>query len=122
MLPGLASLAGFAADTNSSFWVEPSVESVSKTGSTSGGPKTLTTSNVTVIVHGGSGSPTFAWARTSGSSAITATNPTAATTAFSATVSSGQEVGAQFTCTVTDGSGAIQTAVVDVSIDLIGYA
>jgi hypothetical protein len=122
MLPGLASLAGFAGDTASSFSISLSQRVVTKSGSSSGGPKTLITSNVTVSTQGGSGSPTFAWSRVSGATAITATSPSSATTAFTATLSSGQEVSAVFLCTVTDPSGAVRTSTVNVNIDLVNYA
>jgi hypothetical protein len=68
-----------------------------------------TTSTVTCTPTGGNPDYTYAWSRVSGSTAISATAPTAATTAFNTTgMSVGQSRTAAFVCTVTDAGG--QTA------------
>jgi hypothetical protein len=127
MLAGLSSLAGFADGTGSgtggtggSFTVDVSPESITKTGSTTGADKTLTTAPVTVTPHGGSGSVTYAWTRISGDAGISVTNPTAASTSFSATLGADESVTAGFQCVATDVSGAVQTAFVSVTISLVG--
>ena len=123
MLPGLTLTAGMSPGGSAgSFWTEASTDQIQKTGSTSGGSKTLTTSSVTVTAHGGSSPYTFSWARISGSSAITATAPSAANTAFTATLSPNQELLATFRCTVTDNSGAVATVDVFVDLELVSFA
>lgn len=63
----------------------------------------------------GTGSYTFAWARISGSAAISATAPSAASTTFSATVGVDDSVSAVFRVTVSDG---ITSATADVTVTL----
>jgi hypothetical protein len=122
MLPGLVTCAFDLGGAAGSFWAEISDEFITKTGSTTGGSKTLTTSPVVVTAHGGIPSYSYAWVRTSGSALITATASASASTAFTATLSANQEVSATFTCTVTDSTGATQTVSVVVTIELTGFA
>jgi hypothetical protein len=123
MLPGLSAIAGFAAGGSAgSFTVEISTDHVSRTMSTNGPDKVVTTSPVTVTASGGGGSYSYGWARSSGSTAITATAPSAASTQFTATLSSEDRETAEFTCTVTDiASGATQSITVVVTLTLIGW-
>lgn len=76
----------------------------------------FTNTSITVTATGGMGSgPTFSWARVSGDSAITATAPTSATTAFSANMGKNRELSATFRCTVTRG---VEVVTVDVGVYL----
>jgi hypothetical protein len=123
MLPGIALMGAMAlGGTAGSFWAEISDEFITKTGSTTGGSKTLVTSAVFVTAHGGIPGYTYGWVRTSGSALITATAPSASSTTFTATLSANQEVSATFTCTVTDSTGAFQTVSVEVTIELTSFA
>jgi hypothetical protein len=123
MLPGIALMGAMAlGGTAGSFWAEISDEFITKTGSTTGGSKTLVTSAVVVTAHGGIPGYTYGWVRTSGSALITATAPSSASTTFTATLSANQEVSATFTCTVTDSTGAFQTVSVEVTIELSSFA
>lgn len=72
---------------------------------------------VTAVASGGTGTAvkTYAWARVSGSTAITATTPSAAATYFSATVGANATLSAVFRVTVNDGS---TTATADVTVSL----
>lgn len=124
MLAGIDAIGGFVLGGGAgSLWAESSETDVSKTGSTTGGSKTLTTSSVVVTAHGGAPGYTYSWVRISGSSSITATASTSASTAFTATLSANQEFSAVFQCTVTDSSGATALAdAVFVDIELISFA
>jgi hypothetical protein len=99
-----------------------SVASLSATASPTtlsitGSATSLTTAASTVSPAGGTPSYSYAWARTSGSTAITITSPTAASTTFGATsLSAGESRTATFRCTVTDSLAA--TATVDVSVTI----
>jgi hypothetical protein len=67
---------------------------------------------VTVTATGGMGAgPTYLWQRISGSSAVSADFPTAASTSFSGTVGKNQEASAVFRCTVTRGVESVQVIV-----------
>lgn len=79
---------------------------------------TLTTSAVTATPSGGTGSYTYSWAQVAGLSGITATAPTAASTAFSATLTKNSEKSGLWRCTVSDG---VHTATADVSVDFAYY-
>lgn len=71
---------------------------------------TVQTDTSTVSVSGGTPPYTYAWSRQSGSTQINATNPSAATTAFSrASLGVGLSESANFVCTVTD--AAARTAI-----------
>lgn len=75
--------------------------------------KTLTsTQAVTVTPSGGAGSPTYAWTRVSGDSAIFPLSPTSATTFFRVTIGKNTFKTAVWRCTVTDGP---ETAHVDIT-------
>jgi hypothetical protein len=76
----------------------------------------ITTPTTTVTVTGGSGPITYSWAWYSGSTGVTATNPTSATTAFKATVNASNPRVAIMRCTVTRGAA---TTFVDVQASLI---
>lgn len=77
--------------------------------------RSITSNTATAVASGGTGSYTFAWARISGSAAITATSPSAASTTFSATVGVDASVSAVFRVTVSDG---ISSATADVGVSL----
>lgn len=78
--------------------------------------RVITSSPATVATgSGGTGSYTFTWARISGSAAISATSPSAASTTFSATVGVDANVVAVFRVTVSDG---ITSATADVTVTL----
>lgn len=67
---------------------------------------------VTVTATGGMGAgPTYVWQRISGSSSISATAPTSATTSFTGIVGKNQEAQATFRCTVTRGVESVQVTV-----------
>jgi hypothetical protein len=120
MLPGLTSLAGLSqGGTAGSFDVDISAETISKTGSTSGGPKTLTTNSVFVTPHGGTGPYTYAWTH-DGGTPISATAPTSSATNFTATCAANDYFLDNFICTVTDSTGANASAFVSVAISLVG--
>lgn len=125
MLPGMsASFMGFEAGGSAgSFGVTaaPSA-SINKTGSSTGAAKTLTTISVTAVATGGAGGNSYAWVRTSGSALIAATSAATADTAFTATLNPGDRLAAEFTCTVTDSSGAMTTVIVSVTITLVSLA
>lgn len=76
---------------------------------------TYTSEAVTVTASGGTGPYTYSWVRLSGASSVYATTPTAAVTAFEASICFGAR-GAVFRCTVTDSLSA--TASVDISVSL----
>jgi hypothetical protein len=124
MLPGLAAIGGFVAGASAgSLWAEVSDNEVSKTSSTTGGSKTLTTSPISVAAHGGTPGYTYSWVRISGSSSITAVSPSSASTSFTATLSANQEISAVFQCTVTDSSTATVVAdAVLVDLELISIS
>lgn len=68
---------------------------------------------------GGSPGYTYSWSRVSGSTAISATDPTSYYTYFSATMTPPSLVSAVFRVTVTDSLGATATA--DVTVTLSSY-
>lgn len=125
MLAGMGSIVGFVSSTSSgggtggSFAVDVAPTNLTKTSGSKAAAKTLTTAPATASASGGAGGYTYAWARVSGSTGIGANSPTAAATTFSATLSPGQSVEANFHCTVTDASGTvIVSAEVTVTITL----
>ena len=79
--------------------------------------RTVSTSPTsTATASGGAGGYTYAWTRISGSTAITASNPSSASTTFSGSVPINTLITAVFRCTVTD--SASNTASQDVSVSL----
>jgi hypothetical protein len=81
------------------------------------GPITLTTNTTTVTAVGGIPPYTYLWTLSGASGpTITITNPTGATTAFTAHVGAGATAVAAATCTVTDSIGDIGQASVGVII------
>lgn len=124
MLPGLATAmmgGSLGGGTSGSFEASVSPTSISRTATTSGPAKTLTTAAVLVTASGGSGSYSYAWSRISGSAAITATVSSSSLTQFTATLNADDEKIATFTCIVTDTvSGSTVPVSVDVDIYLIG--
>jgi len=73
-----------------------------------------TTASTTVTPTGGTGPYTYAWALVSGDM-FTVNNPTAATTSFTTTLTTGQDKGAVYRCTVTDSLLATATCTVSVT-------
>ena len=122
MFPGLSMvLAAAAVDVVSGLNVTATPTTARRTQSTSGGgPVTLTTPTVTAEAAGGVGPYTYAWTRISGDSAITATAPSAATTAFTASLAVDETKIAMFRVTATDtATGATATADVSVILHLV---
>jgi hypothetical protein len=77
-------------------------------GGSSSSSITVATDLVEVTVTGGQAPFTYSWARVgSGSPAWTISNPAAASTRFSTTVSAGTIETATFRCTVTDALGSV---------------
>lgn len=72
-----------------------------------------TTSSTTVIVNGGSGTPSYSWAYLSGDAVFSATAATSATTAFTTSLDFGEVSTATWRCTVTVGA---EVATVDVEM------
>lgn len=95
--------------------------SISQTWTHNGdpGPDLVTTfTQATVTPSGGTGTYTYAWSRISGTTAITADNPTGAATTFTGYPLSYPNVyPAIFQCLVTDSAGATATALVAVEFD-----
>lgn len=88
--------------------------SVSKEGNTA----SQTTSSVTATVTGGLAPFTYSWTRTSGDTEVSATAPSAATTAFTdTTLVAGEIDTATFTCTVTDALGRTASDSINVTIE-----
>lgn len=81
------------------------------------GTGTATTAACTVTVTGSAGSLTYAWTRTSGSTAITINSPSSASTTFNSTFLSLTSRTAYFKCTVTD-SILGTTSTTDVQVDM----
>jgi|GEM_PF-2766895 len=75
------------------------------------------TNESTVAVTGGMAPFSYAW---SSSGTMTATNPSAAATRFTAFVEAGETVGDYFTCLVTDAKGQTATATVAASVSNYG--
>lgn len=120
MLPGLdGTMASFQGGGGGSLAATVAPASVSKTGSTTGANKTVTSPAAVVTATGGAGGYTYAWVRTSGSALITATSPAAASTTFSALLTPDDSVAAVFTCTITDAAGAHVAVVVNVTLALV---
>jgi hypothetical protein len=83
----------------------------------------LTTTDVTCTALGGYAAYTYSWSRVTGSTAVSATAPSAATTAFSTSgLTIGQTRNAVFACTVTDAAGqTVQSSNLSVAIHRIGF-
>jgi hypothetical protein len=79
------------------------------------GAGSVTTATVTVTASGGTGPYTYAWANVSGDT-FTVTAPTGATTAFSTTVTVGEDKSGIYRCTVTDSAMATYTVDVAASV------
>jgi hypothetical protein len=81
------------------------------------GPATLTTNTVAASATGGSGTyVSFAWSWQSGGAGITITSPSTAVTAFSGHIISGASLIGVAQCAITDSSGTVGIATVDVNI------
>ena len=114
---------GYTADNAVSFVVN-AYNAISITGSVSGqsdtvqtyaGTKTINPSYGSLSVTGGNGSITYSWVRQSGSTAITANDPSALATTFNATAAPGATVSAVFRVTADDG---ISSDTFDVTVEL----
>lgn len=83
-----------------------SVSGQSDTVATYAGAKTITPDYSALITSGGIGTITYSWARISGSTAISASSPTAKNTSFSATCPPNSTISAVFRLTATDGTSS----------------
>lgn len=102
------------------FTVDASSTAPSASG-TNGG--TETTANVTANVTGpGAFTYTYAWARVSGSTLITANSPTAATTKFHGVAPNNSTISAVFQCTVTRSDGFQAQLTTPVTVTLTAAA
>jgi hypothetical protein len=110
-------LSGVWTEFFQNFSAVAAPSSLAKFGTTAG----ITTAAATVTPSGGSAPYTYAWARHSGATAISADDPTLASSTFSAALSLGQRVDATFNCTVTDANGHAVIATVAVHIERIDY-
>lgn len=119
MLPGISSSAMLATTGSGSLVASISPSPLTKSGSTRGGARSLTTGLATTTVTGASGSVSYAWARISGDATITINSASAASTSFTATVDPDSEKSGVFGCTVADSTGASVTAQVTVTLTLI---
>lgn len=99
-----------------------SASPTSATGFRVGAGVATTSPATTATPDGGIGPYTYSWARVSGDASITITQPLAATTQFTTSLTSGQSKAAAFACTVTDtGSGLVEvTNAVNVVLEDIG--
>lgn len=86
------------------------VASITPTNAFVTGVGTLTTNFVTASGTGGIPPYTFAWSFQSGGVGITITHPTAAATAFTGHVGSGQELTGTAQCVLTDSIGDVSNA------------
>lgn len=75
----------------------------------------ITTRSTTVSVSGGVAPYSYAWTQTSGDP-MTATSPSGATTAFTASVGPGTRLAGVWQCTVTDAAGTTGTVSVSASL------
>jgi hypothetical protein len=115
--PTTTGLAAAAASISTTLNAAASPSSLS----TSGTGTPLTTASTTVTPTGGTSPYTYAWARLSGSTSITANTASAASTTFTgASLASGTTYNAVFRCTVTDNVAATKT--VDVNVEIIRLA
>jgi Putative phage tail protein/SprB repeat len=115
--PTTTGLAAAAATISTALNAAASPSSLS----TSGTGTPLTTASTTVTPTGGTSPYTYAWARLSGSTSITANTASAASTTFTgASLASGTTYTAVFRCTVTDNVAATKT--VDVNVEIIRLA
>lgn len=114
---------GYTADNAVTFVVN-AYNAISITGSVSGqsdtvqtyaGTKTISPNYGSLNVTGGNGSITYSWVRQSGSTAITANNPSTLATTFNATAAPGETVSAVFRVTASDG---ISSDTFDVTVQL----
>lgn len=92
-----------------------SVSGQSDTVNTYAGSKTITPNYGSLSVTGGTGSISYSWTRVSGSTAISASNPSTFGTSFSATASPGTTASAVFRLTASDG---ISSDTFDVTVQL----
>lgn len=79
------------------------------------GSKTITPNYGSLSVTGGNGSISYSWVRISGSTAISASNPSTLATSFSATASPGTTASAVFRVTADDG---VSSATFDLTVQL----
>ena len=113
--PG-AGLAGTVGVLPSNLTVSASPSAISKTDTAA----TIVTASTTVTAVGGTSPYTYAWTRISGSSSISATSASAATTTFTgSSLVSGTTYDAVFRCTVTDSAGTPAVKTVDVTVRII---
>lgn len=117
MIPGIVSAPLFAAAQALTGSASP--PEVSKVDSSYGGTKTLTTPTTTVTVTGGTGPYTHSWA--TNDVRLSATDPSLATTAFTATLDAGEEVDADGFDTVTDANGIVTVVVCGCFMSLVDF-
>ena len=119
----LCSLSMIGAPTDSTSGTPAvSVSLSSSTASGSGSTDSITTGNITATASGGTSPYTYSWARRSGDSSITATNGSAATSAFNRTgCLAGTSYSATWRCTATDVNGnSAQSSNLSVTIERTG--
>lgn len=108
--------ATYAVDVSVSI-DRPSASVVSSVSPTSSSGSRLGTGTVSTFnsftCTGGPGGGTYSWARISGSTEITAVNPTSASTKFTATLGAGSDVTAQFVCDYTQGGNTARSNTVN---------
>ena len=97
MIPGLCNLFQALKGTNGGFSVSASPAYVLARGS-----GTVATDPITATPSGGTPGYTYAWVYSGGDGSVTPVSPTSATTTFNATVASGDDKIAYYTCNVTD--------------------
>jgi hypothetical protein len=118
MIPGIVSFPLFAAAQGMEAVASPAT--VNRTfGSGSGAPTTLDTPSVTVTVTGGT--PPYSHSWTTDNPNVTPTAPSAATTAFEATVDPGDSESATCTDTITDANGVKTTAQCIATLHLVDF-
>jgi hypothetical protein len=118
MIPGIVAAPLIASAQGMNAVASPA--SVSKAqGTHVGTPQTLTTPSTTVAITGGTAPYTHSWI--TDDPTVSASAPTSATTAFSATLNPGDDAVATCTDTITDANGVQTTAECIASLQLVDF-